>query len=155
MTWQMYAGRPWKVTELLAIGVDHQRAYFERSLPPFFWLDEREMYRASPLLSRPAEIIAVLKGEEWRSATALVPGPRPMSMTSSIFGPPADQLSDAPKWMRQYLVFLVPRPWTLWSLYLPRELRPGNTALMTTIGCVLSLVGLGAAVRTAGRVRAE
>src|SRR5262249_20536914 len=127
------------VIQLLAISVDHQRYYFERSLAPFFWTDESMMYKDSPIVARPRELIAILEGRDRARATWLVPGPRPLSMTSSIFGPPPDLLPKAPEWMRDYLVFLVPRPWTLWSRYVPRSQRPAATGLMTAIGVVTAM----------------
>jgi hypothetical protein len=131
------------VVQLLAISVDHQRYYFERSFSPYFWLDESTMYTDSPLLARPGELLAVIQGRDLDQVRALVPARRPLSMTSSLFGPPPDRMADAPRWMRQYLVFLVPRPWTLWSRYLAPELRPGRTDLMTRAGLVLAVAAFG------------
>jgi hypothetical protein len=130
------------LVQLLATSVDHQRYYFERSLMPFFWLDESKMYLDSPLFARPSELVAILQRRDVAGAKALVPGPRPLSMTSSIFGPGV-QLLKPPQWMRQYLVFLVPRPWPLWSRYIGPELRPGATGVMTAIGSVIALVSFG------------
>ncbi|HEY7290403.1 MAG TPA: hypothetical protein VH583_11270 [Vicinamibacterales bacterium] len=130
------------LVQLLAISVDHQRYYFERSLPPFFWVDETKMYTDSPLFARAGEVGAVLRGRGARRAMEYVPGPRPMSMTSTVFGP--TDLSTAPQWMRGYLVFLVPRPWTLWARYLPPAARPGNTPLMTALGLIVGCASFGA-----------
>jgi len=132
------------IVQLLAISVDHQRYYFERSLEPFFWRDEAKMYTGSPLLARPGELAAVLSGRDLPLARAFVPSPRPLSMTSSIFGPPPNR--NAPEWMREYLVFLVPRPWPLWSRYLPKQYRPGPTRRMTVIGCVIAVASFGGLV---------
>jgi hypothetical protein len=63
-------------------------------------------------------------------------------MTSSIFGPGPGQ--PVPEWMRHYLVFLVPRPWTLWGWYLPTYERPGPIGLMTMTGAVVALASFGA-----------
>jgi hypothetical protein len=134
------------IVQLLAISVDHQRYYFERSLEPFFWRDEAKMYTGSPLFARPGELAAVLSGRDLPLARAFVPNPRPLSMTSSIFGPPPNR--NAPEWMREYLVFLVPRPWPLWSRYLPQHYRPGPTRTMTAIGCVIAAASFGGLVMT-------
>ena len=142
------------VVQLLAISVDHQRYYFERSLPPFFWVDERSMYTDSPLFARPGELMAVLRHEDLDKVRALVPARDPMSMTSSLFGPSGDRRNDIPTWMREYLVFLVPRPWPLWSRYLPPHLRPGRTDLMTIAGACVALAAfslLAFRLRTYGR----
>jgi hypothetical protein len=135
------------VVQLLAISVDHQRYYFERSLPPFFWYDNSAMYRDSPLFARPFELMDVLRGRDLGGVRALVPGPRPFSMTASIFGPPPGRPVKVPDWMREYLVFLVPRPWTLWSRFLPDEQRPGPTGIMTLLGWVAAVAAAGSLFR--------
>lgn len=132
------------VVQILAISVDHQRYYFARSFPPFFWLDESKMYTDSPLFARPREVADVFSGRERGAVKALVPGPRPLSMTGSLFGPTPSQLPRAREWMRDYLVFVVPRPWTLWSRYLTEEQRPGRTEAMTIIGVLVAMASLGA-----------
>jgi hypothetical protein len=134
------------IVQLLAISVDHQRYYFARSFPPFFWLDESKMYTGSPLFARPREAADVFSGRERGAVKALVPGPRPLSMTGSLFGPTPSQLPRARAWMRDYLVFVVPRPWTLWSRYLPEDQRPGRTGLMTVIGLLAAAASLCALV---------
>ena len=128
------------IVQVLAISVDHQRYYFDRALEPFFWLDEARMYNDSPLFARPRELASVIGGRDLKHVRALVPGPRPLSMTSSIFGPPPSQLAMGHLWVRQYLVFVAPRPWTLWSRYLPPDQRPGNTGRMAWIATVIAIV---------------
>ena len=133
------------LVQVMAISVDHQRYYFERSLQPFFWLDEMSMYRDSPLLARPSELVDIVRGRDWQAARALVPGPRPFSMTSPIFGPStAEEQARAPQWMRGFLVFSVPRPWPLWSRYLPSGQRPGRTGLMAMGASLVALVAFAA-----------
>jgi hypothetical protein len=127
--------------QFLAISVDHQRYYFDRSLAPFFWLDEKWMYRDSPLFARPRELRNVLRGRDVKHVHAFVPGPRPLSMTSSIFAPAEPATGHF--WMRQYLVFVVPRPWTMWSWYLTPEQRPGNLVGMMVAGVAAALLGFG------------
>ena len=141
------------VVQLLAIGVDHQRYYFARSFPPFFWLDESTMYSDSPLAARPGEIAEVFGGRERGAVKALVPGPRPFSMTSSIFGPTPSQLLHGREWMRDYLVFVVPRPWPLWSRYLADDQRPGRTGLMTAIGIFVAVASFAALVLVVRSIR--
>jgi hypothetical protein len=131
------------LVQLLAISVDHQRFYFERSLAPYFWLDERVMYTQSPLFARPAELLAIWRRRDLEKARALVPGPRPSSMTAWIYGPPPALLPQSPEWMRQYLVFLVPRPWPLWSRYLRPEYQPGRVGLMTVAGAGVAFTSFG------------
>jgi len=148
------------MVQVLAISVDHQRYYVDHSFSPFFWLDESVMYKHSPLLERPSELVAVLEGSDTHGVRALVPGPRFQSMTSSIFGPPLELLqffakkdgtpATAPAWMRDYMVFLVPRPWPLWSGFIPEALRPGATGVMTLGGCLVAMASFAA---LAGLVR--
>jgi hypothetical protein len=134
--------------QLLAVSVDHQRFYFERSFAPFFWVDDSIMYKQSALFARPGEIVAILERRDLDGVRALVPGPRPSSMTSWIYGPPPEILPRSPEWMRQYLVFLVPRPWPLWSRYLPPEQRPGRVGLMTLAGALVALTSFGLLLRS-------
>ncbi len=70
------ARRPWNAAvtgvcavslavQLLAISVDHQRYYLERSsYHPFFWVNESTMYTDSPLLARPGELIEIAGGRD-------------------------------------------------------------------------------------------
>jgi hypothetical protein len=128
------------VVQLLGISVDHQRYYFERSLVPFFWVVESSMYRDSPLFARPAELLAVMREADLPRVRALVPGPRPRSMTSTTYGPDHANILRVPAWMREHLVFVVPRPWPLWSRYLTAEERPGPTERLAAAGCAAALV---------------
>jgi len=131
------------VVQLLAISVDHQRYYLERSYPSFFWLNERSMYTDSALLARPGELLAVVQKRDLSKVRALAPTHGRTSMTGSPFGAPAPRKRDVPQWMREHLVFVVPRPWPLWSGYLPPALRPGRTTLMTVAGLAVAMVAFG------------
>jgi hypothetical protein len=129
--------------QLLSISVDHQRYYVERSLTPYFWVDDWWMYRDSPLLARPGELWSIAKGEDLATVRALAPARDQMSMTSSVFGPTPDRRNDQPRWMREFLVFVVPRPWPFWSPYVPQELRPGRTDVMLRLGFVAAFAAFG------------
>jgi hypothetical protein len=131
------------VVQLLGIAVDHQRYYVERQLSAYFWVDETTMYTDSPLFARPFEVAAMIDGHDRAQARALVPGPLPLSMTSGIFGPPFHFISYSREWMRRYLVFSVPRPWTLWSRWVPERYRPGPTGMMTVVGSLVALASFG------------
>jgi hypothetical protein len=120
--------------QLLAISVDHQRYYLERSYYPFFWVNESTMYTDSPLLARPGELIEIAGGRDLARVRYYVPSERFFSMTSSTYGPPLAARRNVPEWMRQFLVFVVPRPWPIWSQFLPPSDRPGPTGTMTAIG---------------------
>ena len=131
------------VVQLLAISVDHQRYYLQRSLSPYFWTDDAIMYTDSPLLARPFEVMAVWDGSERAAARALVPNLLPLSMTSVILGPPPVLLPYASEWMRRYMVFSLPRPWTLWSRFLADGQKPGPTGVMTMAGLAVALASFG------------
>lgn len=126
--------------QLLAISVDHQRYYLERSYYPFFWVNESTMYTDSPLLARPGELIEIAGGRDLAKVRYYVPSERFFSMTSSTYGPPLAARRNVPEWMRQFLVFVVPRPWPIWSQFLPPSDRPGPTGTMTAIGALTAAV---------------
>jgi hypothetical protein len=132
------------VVQLLAIAVDHQRYYFDRSLRPFFWTDESMMYVDSPILARPSEVLSVIGGNDLPHVRAFVPGPRPFSMTSSIFGPPPELLAKGHDWVREYLVLVAPRPWPLWSRYVPRNQRPVPVRPAVTTAAAIAAAAFGA-----------
>jgi len=143
--------------QVMAISVDHQRYYVERRLVPYFWVVESYMYKDSPLLERPFEMAEVLTGRDLPKVRALVPGPRPFSMTSVAYGPSLEDWKRTPEWMREFLLFDAPRPWPLWIRWVRPDLRPGRADLMIgaglTIGALSSLALL-LSVLGEGRVRA-
>lgn len=102
------------------------------------------MYTDSALFARPGELFAIARGQDLAGVTALVPGPQPRPITAAIYGPPMELRPSSPQWMRDYLVFFVPRPWTLWSLYLPDEQRPGRTGLITFVALLVGAISFGA-----------
>ena len=58
-------------------------------------------------------------------------------------GPPPDLVDHSREWMQRYLVFSVPRPWTLWSRWLPEQHRPGPTGMMTVVGSLVAVASFG------------
>jgi hypothetical protein len=143
------------VVQLLGIAVDHQRYYFERALGAYFWVDERTMYTDSPLLARPSEVAAVFDDPARAEVRALVPGPLPLSMTSPIFGPAFELAPHSADWMRRYLVFYAPRPWTLWSRRVPEHQRPGPTGLMTIAAALVAVAAFAALALTGAERRTD
>jgi hypothetical protein len=141
------------VAQLLGIAVDHQRYYFERALGAYFWVDESRMYTDSPLLARPSEVAAVFDDRARTEVRALVPGPLPLSMTSPIFGPAFGLAPHSAEWMRRYLVFYAPRPWTWWSRWLPEHQRPGPTGLLTVAGALVAVAAFAALGAVTGAER--
>ena len=130
------------VIQLLALSVDHQRFFFERALPDYFWASDPGYYfRNSALLARPAEMVSLFRGLP-PEARQFRPGPEPASVTYCIFG--NRDRRDSPRWMRQFQVFYLPRPWPLWMATIeksrrPIELVPWITGLMVAacIGAAL------------------
>ena len=57
-----------------------------------------------------------------KEATGFVPSPYPRLVTYCVFGPRDFHLAST--WMRRYRLFSLPRPWPLWGLWLPDELKP-------------------------------
>ncbi len=118
------------VVQLMALAVDHQRFFFERALPDYFWADDPWYYFTdSALASRPAEIFSLREGAP-KTGGQFAPGPYRNSVTYCIFGNPLSQRSSSPRWMRQFPVFYVPRPWPLWM----RLIEPGRRPINTVVG---------------------
>jgi hypothetical protein len=125
------------LVQLMGLSLDHQRFFFERGLPPFFWaVDPWFYFRESALLARPGEIAVSLRDGVPSNARRFAPGPYPEAVTYSIFGYFRPDL--APMWMRGFQVFYLPRPWPLWMRAIQPDRRP--VALGAT---VLGLVVVG------------
>lgn len=142
------------VVQMLALTVDHQRYYFERNYEPHFWTDDIVMYTDSPLVARVGEVCALLREANSVELEAFVPGPEPLSMTASIFGPPPELLraGGGPAWLRRYMVFTSPRPWTLWSSLLPASLRPCDPFLVAPL---LLALAVGSALAILRKLRLD
>lgn len=131
------------VVQVMAVSVDHQRFFFERGLPSFFWATDQWFYfRESALLARPGEIIVSLRDGVPNGARRFAPSPYPDALTYAIAGYYRPEL--APSWMRQYQVFYLPRPWPLWMRAVSYDRRP--VALGPTVLGVLAVGLLGAAL---------
>jgi hypothetical protein len=123
--------------QVMALSVDHQRFFFERGLPPFFWATDPWFYfRESGLLARPGEIAVSLRDGVPEHARQFAPSPYPDALTYAIFGHARPAL--APLWMRQYQVFYLPRPWPLWMRRIPPDRRPVSLEPL-----ILGLLGVG------------
>jgi hypothetical protein len=135
------------VVQLLGISIDHQRFFFERALPDFFWASDPWCYfKNSALLARPTEIVVSLRDGVPATARWFAPSPYLDSVTYAISGNRRRHIS--PVWMRQFKVFYLPRPWPLWMLTLPPDRRPVNP-LPLAVG-TLGLGLLGAALIRSG-----
>ena len=133
------------VVQLFALSVDHQRFYFEHSYRPFFWLNPKSMYVSSALFSRPSELYRLVTADDRTAPVFRVPGPEPDSMTASIFGPDFRVQKPDREWVIRYLVFVVPRPWTLWIFWIPSDHRPANGVVIIPILVAGLLVPFGVA----------
>jgi hypothetical protein len=135
------------IVQLLALSLDHQRFFFERALPDHFWARDRWFYfRESALLARPGELVASLREGLPKEVRFFAPGPYREAVTYAIFG--NSRREEAPRWMRYFAVFYLPRPWPLWMASIPPERRPvrlGPAVLGTlAVGLVgIALVGRG------------
>jgi hypothetical protein len=139
--------------QLLSLATDHHVYYVNKDFRPFFWVENRHMYTDSPLLRRPSEIWKALQFEGYRPGmNDLKPNP-PSALqredwiaayqrllmpervvTTSMGRVPVAVRRERLDWANQYYVLNAPRPWVLWSLGLPAELRPAP---------VLPWLGLG------------
>ena len=125
------------LVQVMALSIDHQRFFFERALPDFFWATDPWFYfRESALLARPGEIAVSLRDGVPDGAHRFSPTPYPTTLTYAIFGNARRQLS--PEWMRQFQVFYLPRPWPLWMRSIPPDRRPVKLA-----PAVLGFSGVG------------
>jgi hypothetical protein len=140
------------VVQLLALSLDHQRFFFERALPDFFWAHDRWFYfRESALLARPSEIVTTLREGRPQEARLFAPGPYRDATTYAIFG--FARRGEAPRLVRRYEVFYLPRPWPLWMARIPPERRPISIA--PVVAGVLGVGLLGVTLVTEGLRRAR
>jgi len=108
--------------QVMAIGLDHHRFFYERNLAPHFWARDQWFYfRSSQLLARPGELaVSWLTGMPGEVA-AFSPTPR-REITYSPFGPRSAAWSA--EWVQHFPVFYLPRPWPLWIYHLDPPWRP-------------------------------
>jgi hypothetical protein len=124
--------------QILAVSVDHQRFFFEHCLSDFFWAEQPAFYfRNSALLSRPAELLDVLKDHGGHPRFS--PSPYRGLLTYSPFGPGPRDVRSA--WMRRYELFFAPRPWPLWFARIPPEHRPVSLPSAVSFFALTSLLG--------------
>jgi len=136
------------VVQLLALSVDHQRFFFARGLPDFFWTDSGFYFRHSALADRLREVSSL--GTIPDEARAFLPTPLSGSVTYCIFGNPPAERGQSPTWMKQFGVFYLPRPWPLWMPRLDPARVPIDPAHATAWLAALALLGLGLIVAAVG-----
>jgi hypothetical protein len=149
LPWSTAAGRwgsravtGWSVAvQVLALTLDHQRYFFERSLSAQFWLHNHGIYfRDSQLLGRVGEICANAPHTFSRFTSA----PSPLS-TYAPFGPPPSV--DASEWVTHFAVFFWPRPWPLWMARLPEPMQILDPFPLALGFAALALAGAALVVR--------
>jgi hypothetical protein len=130
------------LVQVLALLVEHQRFFLARGLTDFFWADDPWFYfKHSALLARFEEVVSLGQGvpptAQWFNSIRL-----PGWFTYTILGPPPDMPRYlAPAWMREYAIFYLPRPWTLWMWWLAPALRPVSIAAWSVSAGIVGLVG--------------
>jgi hypothetical protein len=127
--------------QLMGISLDYQRFFFEHNLPPFFWLDQWSYFKRSQLLSRPGEILALIRDGIPPEVRQFSPTPH-AQVTYTPLGPP-DYRRDGARWVRLFTVFHTLRPWPFWMSAVEPERRPVNRRVMTTACAAMLLAGLG------------
>ena len=134
--------------QLLAVSVEHQRFFFSRALPDFFWATNPSFYlRHSALFTRISEARSVY-GDEHQPTGNFIPSPHPKSVTFAIFGNAPRR--ESPAWMRGFDVFSMPRPWPLWMARIGEARTPVDPVLwsrfllsMAAVGALLVSLGAG------------
>jgi hypothetical protein len=131
------------VVQVLALTIDHHRFFYARSLPPFFWYEQKDIYfRESALASRVGELVDSLRHGVPPEAEQFRPGPYPELLTYAVFGDWEQAKLSAPAWMRRYAVFWLARPWPLWMITIPRDKRPINVEAMSAILLAMAMAGI-------------
>src|SRR5712692_8197738 len=113
------------LVQVLALGVENQRFFFERGLNDFFWAEDSWVYfKRSALFARVGEAASLSEG---MPPTAQFFNSIPITdwSTYTVLGPPPSVSRRlAPQWIRNFKIYFVPRPWPLWMSWLPPSRRP-------------------------------
>ncbi|MEQ1529945.1 MAG: hypothetical protein ABL925_11575 [Methylococcales bacterium] len=129
--------------QCLAVSVDHQRFFFVRELPAFFWYKNLTFYYTdSALLARISELSALESPAKRKIVGAFRPGPHPESLTYTIFGRSAEQIVTNQEWLAMYPVFSLPRPWPIWSLAVQDERIAAARSRAVTLAALAGIAGL-------------
>jgi hypothetical protein len=134
------------IIQIMGVSLEHQRFFYERSLPGFFWATAPWYYfHDSQLIARPFEIAQSLSTGVPREARQF--STTPDRVTYFLYNSDDARLSR--RWMRQFQVFYLPRPWWGWMGRIRAEQRPVSPPWMMT-GCVALLILGVQAVRRSG-----
>jgi len=132
------------IVQLLGLSLVHERFFYERRLPTYFWYGDAAFYfRESALTARLGEIASTLAGGVPATATYFSPSPYRDLLTYYI-APPAS-VDRAPDWMPYFRIFYLPRPWPLWMPTVDPERFDRPLPPLPAAG-ILFLVGLAGGV---------
>ena len=137
------------VVQGLALSVENQRYFFEQGLNDFFWAEDPWFYmKHSALFTRVGEVASLGEGVP-STAQVFNSVPQRNWTTYSLLGPPPNvSRSLAPRWIRNFQIFFLPRPWPLWMSALPTAMRPVDVE--TWLVGLFSVIGAGAGLCLVG-----
>jgi len=133
------------LVQVLALSVENQRFFFEKSFNDFFWAEDPWVYfKHSALFTRFGEAFSLRNGLP-PTARLFNSIPIPEWTTYSLLGPPPNIPRNlVPLWIRNFKIFFLPRPWPLWMSSLSPASPPINVGAwvkgllgMTVLGCGL------------------
>jgi hypothetical protein len=133
------------VVQGLGLSVENTRFMFERGLKDFFWAEDSWFYfKHSALFARVGEAASLKHGLPPTAHQFNTTG-GPQFATFVVLGPPPSvprRLSA--KWMRQFGVFYLAKPWPIWMWTIKPELRAVN--LEGWLGGLFGIALLGIAL---------
>ena len=136
------------LVQVLAMSVENQRFFLEKGLNDYFWAEDSWAYfKRSALFDRVDETVSLSAGVP-PTAQFFNSIPVPEWSTYALLGPPPNVPRRlASRWIRNFQIFFVPRPWPLWMLWFPPSGRPVDMRawLLSLLG--IALAGTGSIYR--------
>jgi len=132
------------VVQLLGLSLVHERFFYERQLPTYFWYRDTAFYfRESALTARVGEIASTVAGRVPETADYFAPAPYRDLLTYYIA--PPGPVEASPQWMPYFRIFYLPRPWPLWLPTVDPERfdRPVPPLPATALLVLVGLAGAG------------
>jgi hypothetical protein len=129
------------LVQLMGISLDQHRFFYERNLVPSFWASDPWFYfRDSQLVARSGELLDTIRVGPPQEARRFTCSPSRQS-TYCLFGPRYS--SQSSRWMRQFQVFYLPRPWWGWMGRVRPADRPANPGVLAlAVAALLASGGL-------------
>jgi len=140
------------VVQLLGLSLVHERFFYERQLPTYFWYRDTAFYfRESALTARVGEIASTIADGVPETARYFSPAPYRDLLTYYIA--PPGPVEASPEWMPYFRIFYLPRPWPLWlpTVDPARFDRPVPPLPATALLVLAGLAGAGLVRRSLGR----